>query len=214
MISRLNNKSYFSSNIIGTNNFRRKGVIKMKIYSVDLSNGETKKLVVYDESKIVEKAWISTAIIKTKKDFVEEYLQEKEKFETLEDFLYEKEYAFSTYIEEYVEKEDLKCEENEVLWNEHQQDIDDADFFEYDLVLDHWDESNWAEIPLLYDATEDYPGLERIHTEKYETGEYDIYKDETDSYYIVDSSRFQGTLDFLEPIGSKKDLKENFEIEI
>lgn len=111
----------------------------------------------------------------------------------------EKNYILNGYIDE-DEIDEKEVAKN--IINKMKKEGETADLFETFKSWGYWDGSNYKEIVLEYgqydteyqDYTEEFEDMKEIDFERYNTGDYTLYKLKDDSLILIDNSYWQGSL--------------------
>lgn len=193
-----------------------------------------KNLVVYNDEDIVKGYYEGGSLVLLEESSLnkyKEYVKEQEEknnedYESLRDWLYQNDLEYTDYSDTYVKEEDFEglSEEWVLVYEEELEPFDYTDINWWGLIWEHWDGSNWRTIEVENEVntevTEDYPGLRKINTfygeyneyhewADYRTGQSDIYIDDNGNYYVVYSSYYQGSLDYIES-ATEDELIETF----
>lgn len=186
-------------------------------------NTNWKSLIIADEKDIEEKIELAcmARVRKADIDDIEEYsIEFEDSSESMttteaEDYIFlsideltdiESSYILNGYID-YSEDEEEPTEADEKaviksIIEKMKNQGETADLFETFKSWGYWDGSNWKEIILEHyyydsqynDYSEEFEDMKDIDFERYNTGDYTLYKLKDDSLILIDNSYYQGSL--------------------
>lgn len=206
----------------------------MRFFSVMTSYGNNKNIVIYNGSEIEEAVWMQYNMYVISKVDYEKYkkylnsITDEDEEMNIYDWLENNDVEYKNWCEEWIKANKIEKElENENVIIDSDNSVFNNNSFEYSLIYEYWDGSNWKIIELenpegdSCEITDEIGKLGKvaIYTGEYneygewgdyKTGETEIYKSENNNYYKIYSSYYQGELDEIEEI-TLDEIKEKFD---